>query len=398
MSPMSNIKQNRPVSGRRGASSTNGWLIVILLMVFAVLVYRIVDGTPSALRNPKAQPRDVTPRADLTTSEKTQIQLFRDASPSVVYITTSTVVRFSRNLFEIPQGTGSGFIWDDDGNIVTNYHVIQNAEVARVTLFDNSTYMARLVGKAPDKDLAVLKIDAPAGVLKPITVGTSSNLQVGQNVFAIGSPFRLDQTLTTGVISGLGREIQSATRRPRPIQGVIQTDAAINPGNSGGPLLDSAGRLIGVNTAIISPSGAYAGIGFAVPVDTVNRIVPQLIRYGRVERPGLGIEPFEDGIVDRLRLRGQLTEKGVLVYRVSPGSAAEKAGMLPTRAGSQGEDLLGDLIVAIDGKPIANNNDLFKSLDGHKVGDTIAISIIRDTEKRELSLTLQSLTPPTTPE
>jgi S1-C subfamily serine protease len=389
--------QNQPVTVRRGSSSTNGWLIVILLIVFAVLVFQMVGGMPSPLRNPNAQPRGVTPRADLTTFEQTQIQLFRDASPSVVYITTSTVgrVRFSRNLLEIPQGTGSGFIWDNDGNIVTNYHVIRNAEVARVTLVDNSTYDARLVGIAPDKDLAVLKIDAPADVLKPIVVGTSSNLQVGQNVLAIGSPFRLDQTLTTGVISGLGREIQSVTRRP--IQGVIQTDAAINPGNSGGPLLDSAGRLIGVNTAIYSPSGTYAGIGFAVPVDTVNRIVPQLIRYGRVERPGLGIEPFDDGFVDLLRFRDVLFDKGVLVKHVRLDSAAEKAGMLPTRIGSQREILLGDLIVAIDGQPIANNNDLFKSLDGRKVGDTISISVIRDEEKQKLSLTLQSLTPQTPP-
>ena len=211
-------------------------------------------------------------------------------------------------------------------------------------------------------------------------------------MLAIGSPFQLDQTLTTGVISGLGREIQSVTRRP--IQGVIQTDAAINPGNSGGPLLDSVGRLIGINTAIYSPSGAYAGIGFAVPVDTVNQIVPQLIRYGKVARPGMGIEPFDGSVVQQLQLRGALKDSGVLVKHVTPNSAAEKAGMLPTRM-SQTEKgpelLLGDLIVTIAGKTIAGNNDLFKALDGRKVGDEISLDVIRNGKKVTLSLTLQEL-------
>lgn len=194
-------------------------------------------------------------------------------------------------MMQIPEGTGSGFIWDHAGNIVTNFHVIQNADAAQVTLSDQSSWKARLVGGAPDKDLALLRIDAPADRLRPIPIGSSKDLQVGQKVFAIGNPFGLDQTLTTGVISALGREIESLTRRP--IQGVIQTDAAINPGNSGGPLLDSAGRLIGVNTQIYSPSGAFAGIGFAIPVDTVNRFVPELIRYGRVIRPGIGVQVAE---------------------------------------------------------------------------------------------------------
>ncbi|MCZ6452167.1 MAG: trypsin-like peptidase domain-containing protein, partial [Deltaproteobacteria bacterium] len=225
-----------------------------------------------------AAPREITPRGKLSVEESLTIALFRKASPSVVNITTLTVRRdvFTLNLLEIPEGTGSGFVWDNAGHIVTNYHVIQNADVAQVTLADQSTLKARRIGVAPDKDLAVLQIDVAKSRLRPIPIGSSNNLRVGQKVYAIGNPFGLDQTLTTGVISALGREIESVTRRP--IRGVIQTDAAINPGNSGGPLLDSAGRLIGVNTQIFSPSGASVGIGFAIPVDTVNRVVPQLIR------------------------------------------------------------------------------------------------------------------------
>ena len=225
-------------------------------------------------------------------------------SPSVVYITTQSVVRdrFTMNVLEIPQGTGSGFIWDQQGHIVTNFHVIREANRAEVMLADKSTFQAELVGVAPDRDLAVLRIDAEPDRLRPIPLGTSSDLEVGQKVFAIGSPFGLDQTLTTGVISGLGRQIESIGGRT--IEGVIQTDAAINPGNSGGPLLDSSGRLIGVNTAIFSPSGVYAGVGFAVPADIVNRIVPDLIRYGKVNRPGLGVQLAERSITAQLGVKG----------------------------------------------------------------------------------------------
>ncbi|MGH7811140.1 MAG: S1C family serine protease, partial [Candidatus Binatia bacterium] len=244
----------------------------------------------AAINDPRAAPRAVSPRGELMAGEKSIITLFKQASPAVVNITTLGVERdlITLNQYQIPQGTGSGFVWDTTGNVITNFHVILNADAAQVTLSDQSNWRARVVGVAPDKDLAVLKIDAPANKLQAIPIGTSKDLQVGQSVFAIGNPFGLDQTLTTGVISALNREIESVTRRP--IQGVIQSDAAINPGNSGGPLLDSAGRLIGVNTAIYSPSGASAGIGFAIPVDTVNRIVPELIRSGKITRPGLGVQ------------------------------------------------------------------------------------------------------------
>lgn len=334
---------------------------------------------------PEVTPRAVTPRGELAADEKATIALFRQASPSVVHITTLTVARdfFTLNLLQVPEGTGSGFIWDDAGHVVTNFHVIQNADAAQVTLADQSTWKAKRVGVAPDKDLAVLRIDAPRSRLKPIPIGTSQDLQVGQNAVAIGNPFGLDQTLTTGVISALGREIESVTRRP--IQGVIQTDTAINPGNSGGPLLDSAGRLIGVNTAIYSPSGASAGIGFAIPVDTVNRVVPELIRHGKVIRPGLSVQVAEDQQTARLGL------SGVLVLSVSSKGAAARAGIRPTTRDAQGRVRLGDLIVAIDGKKIASTNDLYLLLERYKVGDTVTVTLLRDGKQEQARVTLEAV-------
>ena len=257
----------------------------------------------------------------LNLSERSNVQLFREAAPSVVNIDTKKVVRseLSLNLEEIRSGTGSGFIWDRDGHIVTNFHVIRGASGARVALSDGSTFEAKLIGTAPEFDLAVLRIAAPREKLRPLAVGRSDDLLVGQHVFAIGNPFGLDQTLTTGIISGLGRQIRSLTGRP--IDDVIQTDAAINPGNSGGPLLDSNGLLVGVNTAIFSPSGASAGVGFAVPVNTVRTVVPDLIQTDSLERPGLGISVAPPNIADRLGL------EGVLVLRVTRGSGAEVAGI-----------------------------------------------------------------------
>jgi S1-C subfamily serine protease len=303
----------------------------------------------------------------------------------VVNITAIGVQRdlFTLNLYQIPQGTGSGFVWDTRGNVITNFHVIQNADAAQVTLADQSNWRARVVGVAPDKDLAVLRIDAPANRLQPIPIGTSKDLHVGQSVFAIGNPFGLDQTLTTGVISALNREIESITRRP--IQGVIQSDAAINPGNSGGPLLDSAGRLIGVNTAIYSPSGASAGIGFAIPVDTVNRIVPELIRSGKITRPGLGVQIADEQIAQRLGV------SGVLVVDVAKGSAASKAGIQPTRRDSEGRLRLGDVIVAIDGKNVVTPNDLFLLLEKYKVGDIVTVSLLRDGKTVQAKVALEPI-------
>lgn len=358
-------------------------LILLLIALLVVLLFWQIKPWLFRVHDESAVPRAVTPRGDLAQDEKSTIDLFRQASPSVVYITSKTVQRdlFSLYATEVPQGTGSGFVWDANGFIVTNFHVIRDATAADVTLADHSMWEAQLVGVEPDKDLAVLKIDASRQLLPAIAIGTSSDLEVGQKVFAIGNPFGFDQTLTTGVISGLGRVIESVTGRP--IEGVIQTDAAINPGNSGGPLLDSAGRLIGINTAIVSPSGAYAGIGFAVPVDVVNRLVPQIIRYGRARKADLGIRPAPDYIVRRLGL------EGVLVGTVLPGGTADRAGLRPTRTGTRGRIALGDVIVAIDGQPVRDSNDLYRILDAHEIGDEVTIRVRRPEGQVDLTVILQ---------
>ncbi len=378
----SDPRSNRPAS----AISLSVIPVIVLLLgamllgVFAARFLRGIDQRP--VLDPTAQPREVTAREpeDLTAVEQRNIALFRESSPSVVFISTTQLARdFNFNVTELPRGTGSGFIWSDTGHVVTNAHVIQGARKITVSLADGSTWDARLVGEDPDQDLAVVKINAPAERLKPVDVGSSADLQVGQLVFAIGNPFGLDQTLTTGVISGLGREIRSLSNRV--IRDVIQTDAAINPGNSGGPLLDSAGRLIGVNTAIVSPSGSSAGIGFAVPVDTVNRVVPQLIRTGRVERPALGVTIFPDSITRRLG------EEGVLIRDVLPDSPAEQAGLKPTEH-LQTREGLGDLVVGIDGKRVRSTPELFRALEGKSVGDEITVTVRRQGEERELTVTL----------
>ncbi len=373
----------RPGSSLR--SRRGRWIVWAVFLLGAALAWLFTERYFGGVHDPDAVPRLVSPRGDLAAEEKSNIELFRVASPSVVYITRLAMRRgmFSLNLFEIPQGTGTGFVWNDQGHVITNFHVIQRASTLRVTLADNSEWEARVVGVAPDHDLAVLFINAPGSRLKPISIGRSANLQVGQRVFAIGNPFGLDQTLTTGIISALGREIDSVSGRK--ISGVIQTDAAINPGNSGGPLLDSAARLIGVNTAIFSPSGSSAGIGFAVPVDTVNRVVPQLIRHGRVTRPGLGVH-----VADRRTAR-RFGARGVLIIRVQKGSAAEAAGLRGTRRSKGGRLLLGDVIVGVGGKPVASLDELSDALDEHKVGEVVEVRFIRDGNRMSVSVKLQAL-------
>ena len=318
-----------------------------------------------------AEQRPVSPRGDLDADERKTIALFQKCSDSVVYIkaTARAINRYTMRITDIPRGTGTGFLWDKEGHVVTNAHVIEEADKAQIILADQSSFMAKLVGMERDKDLAVLKIDAPPQVLSALPIGTSSDLIVGQNVYAIGNPFGLDQTLTTGVISGLEREIHA--RNGRQIQGVIQTDAAINPGNSGGPLLDSAGRLIGVNTAIYSPSGAYAGVGFAIPVDTVNRVVPQLIKFGRViDKPRLGIAPAPGSVLRRVGM------KGVLVLDVISGSTADAMGIQPTRV-DDNEISLGDIIVSLGGEPVDSTETLLDLLDQHELGDVTTVGVIR---------------------
>ncbi len=367
-----------------GARHTNR--LSILVMILAVLaVLFSVRGWFFDLLTPPAVPRAITARGELAADEKSTIELFKQVSPSVVYITSMTIRQdfFSLRALEIPHGAGSGFIWDNAGHIVTNFHVIAEAQAARVTLADRSTWPAHLVGVEPDKDLAVLKIDAPQSQLPPIPLGTSSDLQVGQKVFAIGNPFGFDQTLTTGVISGLGREIEAATGRL--IKGVIQTDAAINPGNSGGPLLDSAGRLIGINTAIVSPSGAYAGVGFAVPVDVVNRIVPQIVRGEKVRKPGLGVTIPDDYVIRRLGLTG------VPILAVAPGGPADGAGLRPAVVNSRGETMLGDVIVGADGKPVRTTSDLYRILDDHEIGDVMILMIRRGDRQFDVQIKLEGV-------
>ena len=375
----------------RSTASVSGWLVVILLVVVAILLFRNVDFRRGALHDPDAKPRVVDARGDLSDLENATIELFRSASPSVVHIVSAMIDRsgFNLNPVEIPRGSGSGFVWNGDGHIVTNYHVISGAEVANVTLADGTTWPARLVGREPSNDLAVLKIDAPANQLVPIPIGESGDLQVGQTVFAIGNPFSLDQTLTTGVISGLGREIPSGGRAP--ISDVIQTDAAINPGNSGGPLLDSAGRLIGVNTAIFSPSGAYAGVGFAIPVDTVNRVIPELIAGRTIEQAGLGIAIFPENLLERFRRAGLIEESGVVIRQVTEGSAAERAGLRGTKLLDDGTVEWGDIIVGIGDVVIEDSEDLLSDLSKRRVGETITVSYIREGGPRETEVTLQAL-------
>ena len=354
-------------------------------LVFMVAWSWFRSGSRGPLTNPDYEARAVAPRGDLSESERLTIDVFREASPSVVFIISTDVARdwLTLNTFQIPRGAGSGFIYDSEGHIVTNHHVVAAGQSWRVTLADGSDWDARFVGDAPDKDLAVLKIDAPAGRLKPLAVGSSKGLQVGQQVLAIGNPFGFDQTLTTGIVSALGREIRSVT--DRAIEDVIQTDAAINPGNSGGPLLDSAGRLIGVNTQIASPSGASAGIGFAIPVDTVNRIVPELIRHGQIQRPALGVGLWPDPQARRLGVRG------VLLKDVYPGSSAERAGLRGTIIDRMGGDhQIGDIITKIDDRAVNDRDDLLDALVQYNVGDEVKVTYIRDGKEHTTKVRLQA--------
>jgi S1-C subfamily serine protease len=357
---------------------------ILLVLVAALALWTIWTIIPEPWRglDPDAEQRAVAARGDLADIEQTTIEIFRTASPSVVHITTLVTAAgpFSLDVQQIPQGTGSGFVWDKDGHIVTNHHVISNASGAVIVLADGSNWQGRLVGSYPAKDLAVLVIDAPANLLHPITVGSSADLRVGQMALAIGNPFGLDQTLTTGVVSALNREMESIPGRV--IRNVIQTDAAVNPGNSGGPLLDSAGRLIGVNSSILSPSGAFAGIGFAIPVDEVNRIVTELIRHGTIVRPSLGVALAPDQLTERLGL------DGVLVMQVDPEGPAAQAGLRPTRRDFTGNIHLGDVIAAIDDEPLKSTEDFFAALEARKPGDEVTLTVVRDGQRASVPITL----------
>jgi S1-C subfamily serine protease len=338
----------------------------------------------------------------LTASERETVHLFNDAKSSVVYITNVAVRRdaFTLNLTETPQGAGSGIVWDDKGHLVTNYHVIAGANQLKVSFLprkggvqNQKVYDAAIVGYDDDKDIAVLKVSDPEALreMKPLTIGTSGDAMVGQRVFAIGNPFGLDHTLTTGIISGLGREIQSGNTG-RPIDGIIQTDAAINPGNSGGPLLNSGGQLIGVNTAIYSASGTSSGVGFALPSDMVSGIVDQLIRFGRVTRPILGVSFAPDGALDQLGLGG------VLVLDARAGGPADRAGVRSTTRDESGRLILGDIIVELAGYPINDSSDLFRALDKLSVGEIVDVKLVRGVDQVTARIELddiKDMKPPT---
>ncbi len=365
-------------------TSQNRYRPVIIIFLIGIALWGLFGEKEFLPVNSGGDPRAVTARGDLADDEKNTIEIFRNNSPSVVYITTIALRRglFSLNAVEIPQGTGSGFIWDREGRVVTNYHVISDANRIQVTMADHSVRKAVLIGADPDKDLAVLQISGSSHHLKPISIGESGNLLVGQKVFAIGNPFGLDYTITSGIISALGREIKAITGRT--IRNVIQTDAAINPGNSGGPLLDSAGRLIGVNTAIYSPSGAYAGIGFAVPVAEVNRVVPQLIKYGRLIKPGIGATLADERITKRLGV------DGVLILDVDKGGAADRAGLRPTRQ-YRGDIILGDIITGIGGSRVRNHDEVRDALEHYKIGEQIELSFIREGQRARVMIELMPL-------
>jgi S1-C subfamily serine protease len=355
-------------------------------VILGVLVWMYWPASWSPT-DPSAKPRPVVDRGPLDEDEQKTIDLYKNARASVVHVTRLSFQRsyFSMNVQRVPEGTGSGFIWDDEGHVVTNYHVVQGADACQVTLpEDHATYDASVVGAYPDKDMAVLWIRAPKIKLHPIRIGRSSNLQVGQKAFAIGNPFGLDQTLTTGIVSALDREIDSVTGRP--IRGVIQTNAAINPGNSGGPLLDSSGLLIGMTTAILSPSGASAGIGFAIPVDEINRYVPEIIKHGKVNvsRAGLGVQLATDQLARQVGV-----QSGALVFAVVKDGPAAKAGL---RSAYRDEDgVHADVIVAVDDEPVRKASDLYGLLEKHQVGDTVRLTVERDGERQDFSVILGTI-------
>jgi S1-C subfamily serine protease len=327
------------------------------------------ENAPAGLTNPS-----------VATDEQNNIEVYKTMSPGVVFITSTS---FSNDFWDAGErsGTGSGFVIDAQGHILTNYHVIEGAQKLSVSFGDKS-YPATKVGEDPDTDLAVIKVDAPRDALTIIPFGDSDNLVVGQKVLAIGNPFGFARTLTTGVISGLQRPIRA--RNNRQIEGAIQTDASINPGNSGGPLLDSSGRMIGINSQILSPAGGSVGVGFAVPANIAKRIVPQLIKNGAVVRPKLGIVPFNVG---NLQMRLPVAE-GVGIYQVYPNTSASAAGLRGLTQTPDGDVVLGDIITSIDGERVNNSDDLYRILDKHQFNDVVQVEVFRDARRVKVPVRL----------
>ena len=358
-------------------------IFTLLFLCSAWMVTTIITSKESDLLHAATlKTIDISKRQDLTPEEKGTISIFRHNNPSVVYISTikRVINVWTRDISEVPSGTGTGFLWDRQGHIITNYHVVMNNKTAHVRLNNNKTYTARVIGISERHDIAVLKLLDAKNLPRAIQPGKSDSLLVGQKVYAIGNPFGLEHTLTTGIISALGRTIKNRTIE---MDDLIQTDAAINPGNSGGPLLDSAGRLIGMNMAIYSPSGASVGIGFAIPVDKINRVVPNLIKNGRYVRPFVGFNANDTA--NKVLLK-ELGIKGVLILEVEPDSPADKAGLIDSKL-INGDLVLGDVIKSIDNKPVENVNDFLDIIEQKKINDTIILGILR-AGKKELKVPL----------
>ena len=359
---------------------TNFLLRVVIFWALVLATVWVLQPYAVSLWAAATEPRTVTPRGSLAEYEETTIKLFNAASPSVVHVFAAAPQRgiFQLEPAESAVQSGSGIIWDAAGHVVTNYHVIRGAQRIRVRA-GNSTEASsprpQIVGAAPNYDIAVLRLDSPRATLHPIAIGSSADLQVGQAAFAIGNPYGLEQTLTSGIISAVGRRLP--TSAAYEIGGVIQTDAAVNPGNSGGPLLDSAGRLIGVNSAIISGSGASAGIGFAIPVDTVNRIAAELIRQGHVPLAGIGIVAAHETTATQLGIGG------IIIVRVLPGSPAAKAGLV---SGGSAGGAIGDVILAANGTPVHNVADLAAILQQVGIGNAVRLSILRDGRVQDIDV------------
>jgi len=320
-------------------------------------------------------------RAQLIEDERNTIEVVKKTKNSVVFVTNIQVVRnFDFSEEAVPQGSGSGFIWDDKGHIVTNYHVVEGGDLFRVTLPNQEERQARLVGKEPNKDIAVLAISGDLSGLYPAKAGSSNDLQVGQKVIAIGNPFGFDHTVTQGIVSALGRSILGVGGVS--IRDMIQTDASINPGNSGGPLLDSSGALIGMNTMIVSRSGTSSGVGFAVPVDTIKKIVPQIIRFGKVTWPGIGVTLLADQYARRLGI------EGVIIQEVPAQSEAYRAGIRGLGTDRDGQLYIRDVMTKIDGTKIRSYDDLYNTLENHKIGDTVTLILERDGKVRKVQIRL----------
>jgi len=353
-----------------------------LLIIWALLIATawVGDGFIRSILLTADEPRTILPRGDLANFERLTTELFDAASPAVVYISTETRAEGMSASAGRKSGAGSGFIWDGAGHIVTNFHVVEGSDRIGVRLNTGEAIPATVVGVAPDYDLAVLKLSKTPTRIQSISLGTSSDLKIGQSVFAIGNPFGLSRSLSTGVVSALNRHLPTASLRE--IHGVIQTDAAINPGNSGGPLLDSAGRLIGVNTAIISRSGGSAGVGFAVPVDIVNRVVPRLIKDGKYPRPGIGIL-----LVDE-ETRARVALSGIIIAEIASGGPAEAAGLIgiDRRTGS-----LGDIIVRAEGQPVRTVTQFSTILETVGIGNEVKLTIIRNGRERTVSLIVMDI-------